>query len=126
MKEMNHVCPICGTEYEYCDYCKHMLSIGITPWRAVCDTIDCYNIFMDIRAIKTGKASENVIGNLKSSVQTLSQNNIALRKSVEEYLETLHIFEEANDNNQVSPIEGEDTSHDIVSTYEDRKKRNKK
>lgn len=94
MNTDKHICPICGSEYKYCDYCKQMLSVGITPWRAICDTLECYNIFMYIREIKAGRENVGIIEDLKSNLQFLKENNVKLRESVTNYLNTLDFLKE--------------------------------
>jgi len=43
----NHECIICGVKYHHCDDCAKMKSF--TPWRAICDTSEHYQILLIIK-----------------------------------------------------------------------------
>lgn len=53
----NHRCAICDAEYHYCDDCKKLKDAGITPWRTICDTIQCFQVFGLVKDINANRVT---------------------------------------------------------------------
>ena len=50
--KINHWCVVCGTGYHACDTCDEIKSF--TPWRALTDTVEHYQIFLILKQFNNG------------------------------------------------------------------------
>lgn len=50
--KINHWCVVCGTGYHACDTCDEIKSF--TPWRALTDTVEHYQIFLILKEFNNG------------------------------------------------------------------------
>ena len=60
----NHHCIVCGRAYHACDNCMQIKTY--TPWRAVCDSWDHYQIYMLLRSFQMGlEDTPQILSSLK-------------------------------------------------------------
>ena len=50
-------CIVCGKEYSVCRSCKDVKEYR--PWRTVCDTIECYKLFLVVSGYNNGQIVKN-------------------------------------------------------------------
>ena len=63
-QKYTHKCIVCGLEYRSCDNCQRIKSY--TPWRALCDSWDHYQIYLLIRTFQENLDSkENIQAQLE-------------------------------------------------------------
>lgn len=53
----NAVCKVCGRSYRICGHCPSTAGLSYTPWRKICDTSDCYGIFLAVWGYNSGQNS---------------------------------------------------------------------
>lgn len=75
-KEINHWCVICGKGYHACDSCDSMKSF--TPWRALTDTIEHFQLFVIL------KNYNNKLISKEEARKDLSKINISDKDSYKE------------------------------------------
>ena len=63
-QKLDHKCIVCGTMYHACDNCQQIKTY--TPWRALCDSWDHYQIYLLIRTFQEGlDTKENLQAQLR-------------------------------------------------------------
>lgn len=63
-QKLDHKCIVCGTMYHACDNCQQIKTY--TPWRALCDSWEHYQIYLLIRTFQEGMdTKENLQAQLR-------------------------------------------------------------
>ena len=102
--KINHWCVVCGTGYHACDTCDEIKSF--TPWRALTDTVEHYQIFLIL------KQSNNGIIDKEEAKSMLSGLDLSKRDTFKESAKNVlnEIFkEEAQTRKSVRKKSVEDT-----------------
>lgn len=55
MAKNNAVCKVCGTPYRICGHCPTTASLSFQPWRRLCDTTDCYGVYLAVYGYNVGQ-----------------------------------------------------------------------
>lgn len=54
----NAVCKVCGRPYKICGHCPSSASLSYQPWRRICDTSDCYGMYLAVWGYNVGQVSK--------------------------------------------------------------------
>lgn len=59
MAKNNATCKVCGTSYRICGHCPTSASLSFQPWRRLCDTPDCYGVYLAVQGYNVGQIDKD-------------------------------------------------------------------